>query len=81
MGKVTVVSGIISDRTLHRDRLAAREQSHERGWRKIEWSEVEATMAMLSDPVEGVVIADAVNSVDANVALVSNALDDLSAER
>ena len=68
------VDTVVSDTKLHRERLDAREASGQGGWRHIEWSEVEATIAALGPPSDGAVVADAVLSVEENVDLVSAAV-------
>ena len=72
--RFVMVDTVVSDRTVHRARLEHRENSGAGGWRRIEWSEVEATVAALGPPTAGAVVADAVNPVAANVDLVVAAL-------
>jgi predicted kinase len=64
------VDTVVSDADLHRSRLDERENSGQRAWRRIEWSEVEAAIATLGPPGPGAVLADAVNSVEKNVNLI-----------
>ena len=65
------VDTVVSDRDLHRARLEEREASGKGGWRHIDWSEVEATLAALGSPAEDAVVADAVSSIEDNVRLVA----------
>jgi predicted kinase len=69
-----MVDTVVSDRTVHRARLEHRENSGAGGWRRIVWSEVEATMAALGPPTAGALVADAINPVAANVDLAVAAL-------
>lgn len=69
------VDTVVSDRALHKERLEHRENSGQGGWRRIEWSEVEATIAGLGEPASDAVVADAINDVEHNVALVMAALE------
>lgn len=73
------VDTIVSDPHLHRERLEQRENSGKGGWRRIEWSEVQATIRGLGPSSGDALIADAINSVDDNVNLVVAALDSQSA--
>ena len=68
------VDTIVSDRDVHRQRLEDRENSGQGGWRRIEWSDVEATIDWLGPPSADAVVADAVNTVEDNVSLVVAAL-------
>jgi predicted kinase len=67
------VDCVVSDSSIHRERLAQREESGGRG-RRIEWREVEATVAMLGPPGSDTVVADAVHPVAANVERIVAAL-------
>jgi predicted kinase len=69
------VETVVSDSDLHRQRLEDRESGGQGGWRRIEWSEVEATISGLGPPSADAVVADAVCSVEDNVQLVVDALE------
>lgn len=64
------VDAVVSDRALHRERLEGRENSGKGGWRRIEWTEVEATISGLGPPSVDAVVVDAINTVEDNLALV-----------
>jgi predicted kinase len=68
------VDCVISDVAVHKERLELRERSGKRGWRRIEWSEVEATLATLPAPGPDTVVADAVDPVVSNVEHIVSAL-------
>jgi predicted kinase len=68
------VDCVVSDSSIHRERLEHREESGGRGRRRIEWTEVEATMAMLGPPGPDTVVADATHPVAVSVERIVAAL-------